>query len=123
MVNGLRVTASSHSQIVVEPGHAIDCAGNEIYLASVSLAVNATAKPQYVVLRYVETLTNPVAGFLAPDDGASDSTVFTRVREGARLDVVDIDPLHVHDRLPASEFEVIYENLTPQAAGNFAVSR
>jgi hypothetical protein len=95
VVSGLKVKATSPSQIVIEPGCAIDCAGNEIYVCSpVMLAISATVKPQYIALRYVETLTCPVAALNI--DAAATQSEYSRIREGARLDVINVDPSSVH---------------------------
>lgn len=91
--SGLKVALASPTEIIVEPGVAIDCAGNEIHVpAPVRLAIPTDRDGTFVRLRYQEIETAPVA---QPCDAASTTPTeptFTRIREGFLIDIVDVDP-------------------------------
>ncbi|HEV7684273.1 MAG TPA: hypothetical protein VGO68_19325 [Pyrinomonadaceae bacterium] len=62
IVSGLKVSVDA-GQIVVEPGIALDCEGNEILIAAlqtVAPPVAAECQANYVNLRYAEENTDPV---------------------------------------------------------------
>jgi hypothetical protein len=64
VVSGLGVSLSGKDTLVVQPGLAIDCAGNEIVLSEKSeLCVKGMAGKQYLVLRYAEIHIVPTPSF------------------------------------------------------------
>ncbi|NJD54989.1 MAG: hypothetical protein FIA94_01135 [Nitrospirae bacterium] len=97
VVSGLAVSMASSSEIVVEPGFAIDCLGNEIHVCKQSrLKVPSAPELQFVVVEYSETRISPVPVFLSAEDPAGEALAFTRILEGFRIDIVDIDPTTDH---------------------------
>ena len=96
VVSGLTVTVDNSSEIVIEPGIAIDCAGNEIHVcAQLRLKILQNLAVYFVVLQYAETGSSPtpnVSG--AHTDG--EELVFARIREGFHVDIVDRDPTSGH---------------------------
>jgi len=96
VVHGLDVNAASTQQLIVAPGLAIDCAGNEIYVPTpITLTPKTTSGAQFVVLRYAESLTTPVPMPLS-DSLEGDAKTHSRVREGFRLEIVEADPMIAH---------------------------
>lgn len=86
---GLRVSIDRSSatgpSVVVAPGVAIDCAGNEIVLASGAVLTLAGLDGyRYVTVQYDETDLDPV-----PVGGG---TAFSRIREGARVELATTNP-------------------------------
>lgn len=75
IVSGLKVTAHS-GQLIVEPGLALDCEGNELLIPSARPAVVGSTtdgfRVAYVCVRYVEEETDFVPGL--PDEPATTST-------------------------------------------------
>lgn len=87
IVSGLKVSVQS-GQIIVEPGLALDCEGNELVVSSVQTAVIAPTtdgrQSAYVCVSYVEELTDyiplanePVAA--STENGSVPSTITERV--------------------------------------------
>ncbi|HEV7669576.1 MAG TPA: hypothetical protein VGS22_13715 [Thermoanaerobaculia bacterium] len=101
-------------KVVVQPGHALDCCGNEIVLSCPqTLDVNAMARdlkarlqggvdcgdpcdpPQLgaprrsyaLFVRYAETQTDPVSAFLTDEPCVSTGCQPTRLREGLRFEL------------------------------------
>jgi len=63
-VSGLKVTIENDSKVVVAPGVAIDCAGNEIHVSAQSrLRIPKKSKVCFVVLQYAETEASPYQCF------------------------------------------------------------
>ena len=64
IVSGLKVTVSA-GQIVVEPGLALDCAGNELVVSErqsiLFSAIKVDCRTAYVSLRYAEESVGPVS--------------------------------------------------------------
>jgi hypothetical protein len=72
IVSGLKVTVSS-GQIVVEPGLALDCEGNELVIGtqqSIALPPTSDCRAAFVNLRFVEE-----GGDLVPTGGEEPSTI------------------------------------------------
>ena len=85
VVSGLHVSVSGGGTVVVGPGIAIDCFGNEIVLAaSTELAIVSPVDRIYVAVRYVEELTGEVPTL----DGVQSS----RVRESAVVELAETNP-------------------------------
>jgi hypothetical protein len=78
IVSGLEVSVQS-GQIIVEPGLALDCEGNELVLSSSRRVVVASTadglRPAYVCIRYVEEETDYVPAL--PDELTATSTTLT----------------------------------------------
>ena len=95
VVDGFDVRSRAGT-IVVTPGLAFDPSGDEIILPDEStLTVPAGSKgcpSLYVIARYAEVLTDPVAHLA----GTSDGTEFSRVIEGAALELRDAVPRSPH---------------------------
>lgn len=97
VVCGLRVRMANSSEIVVEPGVAIDCAGNEIHVcAPCELKIEDNLGARFVALEYFETEVSPVPGTSGSAAPAAEDTTFSRIREGFRIDLVDVDPTSGH---------------------------
>lgn len=96
VVHGLQVSAASGTQLVVTPGVAIDCAGNEIHVMTpITLTPKTISATQFIALRYSESLTAPIPT-MASGSLDGDTTMYSRVREGFRLEVVATDPNGAH---------------------------
>src|SRR5260370_5017802 len=97
VVSGLRVTMANSSEIVVEPGVAIDCFGNEIHLcAQLRLKIPKNSAVHFVVLQYAETETSPVPNALGSAPAIAGEPTFTRIREGFLIDIANVDPTSDH---------------------------
>ncbi len=97
VVSGLKVTIGNSSEIVVEPGVAIDCAGNEIYVCTqLRLKIPMNLDVHFVVLQYTETKISPIPTALDSAVTIVEEQTFTRIREGFLIDIVDVDPLSGH---------------------------
>lgn len=91
IASGLDVSLdASNGAVTVEPGLAIDCAGNEIVLAECTrLSLVGLAGKQFVVIRFLEQAA-------APSLAAGEATEFTRIQEGASLAIVEGHPAAGH---------------------------
>jgi hypothetical protein len=81
IVSGLRVTSRS-GQIVVAPGLALDCQGNEIVVevvTSLSPETSENSRTAYVNIRYAEDWVDPVL-----TDGGAQAT---RIRESVEIKI------------------------------------
>lgn len=91
IVDGLGISIEQGKTVVVSPGLAIDCAGNEIVVeAEERLPITASAHRLYVVIRYQEIPVDPeprIAGKL--DESA---TEFSRILESACIELASEDP-------------------------------
>jgi hypothetical protein len=97
VVCGLKVTAANSSEITVEPGLAIDCAGNEIQVLSQSrLKIPMNLDVCFVVLQYVETQSSPIPNALGAATSTAEELTFMRIKEGFRIDITDVDPTSGH---------------------------
>jgi hypothetical protein len=97
VVSGLKVTMANSSEIVVEPGVAIDCAGNEIHVsAQLRLKIPKNSDVHFVVLQYAETETSPGPNALGSAATIAEELRFTRIREGFLIDIADVDPTSGH---------------------------
>jgi hypothetical protein len=95
IVSGLDVYTEDETTVVVSPGFALDCAGNELVLAvpeNISLA-GVTGK-HYLTIRYVET---PVGEQPSSQTG----TEFSRIREGVCVELAGINPAENHRGMSA----------------------
>lgn len=97
VVNGLNVSIVTSSEILVDPGVAIDCAGNEIYVCS-PLRVNIPTNSDvcFVVLQYAESETSPIPISIIPAPASSEELIFTRIKDGYLIDIAAVDPTTGH---------------------------
>lgn len=92
VVAGLSVSVQGGA-VVVAPGLAIDCAGNELVVESeTTVALSNSAQKWYVALRYVEV---PVGGVPSVSEGRQSSAI----REGAEVQVLGTSPSSGHRRM------------------------
>ena len=97
VVSGLTVTTESSTEVVVEPGFAIDCVGNEIHVCTeVRLPVARVADTQFVVIRYAETKTSPIPVASIKTALANGELAYSRIREGFLIEVAGTDPTSNH---------------------------
>jgi hypothetical protein len=97
VVSGLTVSAESSTEVVVEPGLAIDCVGNEIHVCTqVRLPVARVADTQFVVVRYSETKTSPIPLASVDTTPAIGELAYSRIREGFLIEVTGTDPTSNH---------------------------
>jgi hypothetical protein len=90
IVSGLAVRVVDGTTLVVAPGLALDCAGNELVLAApecITLA-NLTGK-HWLTICYAET---PVGQL----PGTEESTEFSHIHEGARVELSCTNPAMNH---------------------------
>lgn len=93
IVAGLGVTVDQGTTVVVSPGLALDCAGNELLLAEPErLALAGLAGRHYVTICYDEI---PVEPQPSPQGEAG----FSRVREAVRLELTRANPALGHSRM------------------------
>jgi len=89
VVAGLKLSLKPGPTVVVEPGLAIDCAGNEIVLeAPQTLDIAALSGRHFIVIRYVEL---PVGGQPGPD-----GKEYSIVREAACVELSSTNPIANH---------------------------
>jgi hypothetical protein len=90
IVSGLDVGLDGASTVVVSPGLALDCAGNELVLAApLTLSLAALGGRHYVALHYQEI---PVAPLPSPQGEPQ----FARVREAVRVELAGDNPAAGH---------------------------
>jgi hypothetical protein len=92
VVSGLSVGIEKSSAIVVSPGVALDCVGNEIHVCDqVRLQLPHDSAVLFVLLASAETETAPI-----PAPATTDELIYTRIRDGYLLNVTDLDPMVGH---------------------------
>jgi hypothetical protein len=97
VVSGLTVAMANSSEIVVEPGVAIDCAGNEIYVHShLRFRIPKKSDTHFIVLQYTETVISPIPNVLGAASTEAGELTCARIREGFHIDIVDHDPTPDH---------------------------
>lgn len=96
VVRGLTVRTASSSEIIIEPGIAIDCAGNDIHVCTrLRYKIPKKLRMHFVVLEYAETAISPVP-IVSEAPGVAEEVFFARIQEGFRVDIVDSDPTSGH---------------------------
>jgi hypothetical protein len=96
VVTGLDL-AIEGKEIVVTPGMALDCAGNEVVVPkrdTLRLPLGRTAV--YLLLCWAETPGAPVPGLAEPADTSSMGGVSSRIAEGGVLTWAAADPGRAH---------------------------
>jgi hypothetical protein len=97
VVFGLTVTLTRSSEIIINPGLAIDCIGNEIQLGSpVTLPLPNSPDRQFVILQYAETLTSPIPTVKETPHEPVDEFGFSRIRESFQIKIIETDPTSDH---------------------------
>jgi hypothetical protein len=90
VVAGLMVELAEGDTLVIHPGLAIDCAGNELVLeAEARLPIGVDCERQYAVLRYVEIGADEIPN-------SSGQPQFSRTEEGARAELQTSNPSAAH---------------------------
>lgn len=90
VVAGLRVSIEQGETVVVQPGFAIDCVGNELIVESEArLSLAGLSGRQYVVVSYVEIDEAPVVS-------ATGLPAFSRVRESSHIEISHLNPAVGH---------------------------
>ena len=94
IVSGLEVSVSQ-GQVVVAPGVAIDCRGQDLVVPVMQkLPLAGPRGKRYVTLRLHEEPIEPV-----PIPGENEASVaYAATRESARVELVTVDPLAGHGR-------------------------
>jgi hypothetical protein len=106
IVSGLKVSVQA-GQIIVEPGLALDCEGNELVVLSAETVVVATATDAlgaaYVCVRYVETETDevPVVPLEPVTTSAENGTEASTITEGVAIEVTPDNCNRSHRHLRA----------------------
>jgi hypothetical protein len=99
IVSGLDVSIKA-GKVHVEPGVAIDCAGNEIYQHNcVDIAVLKGASECYVVVEYCEIETTPIPIIGSTGDVGQTVVVNTRIQEGCKVYLVRANPNLKHAKI------------------------
>lgn len=97
VVEGLGVSIDG-PKVFVEPGMAIDCAGNEIFLGTrAELVTPRKTRELYVVVEYCEAERNPLPISCGPECSDSAKVVNTRIQEECRVCLLDSNPNANHD--------------------------
>ena len=90
VVAGLGVSVEQGEIAVVQPGFAIDCAGNELIVeAPARLSLAGLSGRQHVVISYGEIEEAPVAS-------STGSQEFSRVRESSIIEISHLNPAAGH---------------------------
>lgn len=96
IIGGLQVSVGP-SEIVVAPGLALDCLGNEIEVDRPSHWPLPTAgKACYLTIAFAERAVDPVAVPLDPASGEDEAIAYSRVEEGCVLAYAPEDPSRAH---------------------------
>jgi hypothetical protein len=100
IVGGLGVSLQQ-GQIVVAPGLAIDCVGEEIEVAQpTSVALPAGGKVSHLTLAYAERAVDPQPALFDPPAAVEMSIQYRRIEEGRVLTLEAADPSRRHARNP-----------------------
>lgn len=93
VVSGLGVSVDQGTAVVVSPGLALDCAGNELVLSQPErIPLSGVNGRHYVTIEYLEIPVTPVPSL----QGESD---FSRVRETVRVGLTCTNPAAGHRRM------------------------
>jgi hypothetical protein len=87
-------------KLIVDPGMAIDCAGNELLLDSrVEFDTPNDAKEFFVVIEYFDKAIRPVPVVLGAESPDSEGQEYSRIQEGCRIGFMNVDPVSDHNAL------------------------
>jgi hypothetical protein len=93
IVSGLGVTVDQGATLVVSPGLALDCAGNELLLSSAErVSLSGLSGRHYVTIEYLEIPVGPVPS----PQGVPE---FSRMREAVTLKLESANPGLGHSRM------------------------
>jgi hypothetical protein len=93
IVSGLGVTVDQGATVVVSPGLAVDCCGNELVLpAAERISLSGLSGRHYVTLEYVEIQVGQLPSL-------QDEPEFSRVREAVSLKLASVNPGLGHSRM------------------------
>ncbi len=86
IVSGLGITIDQETTLVVSPGLALDCAGNELVLAVPErISLSGLSGRHYVTIEYVEVQVGELPSLKVEPE-------FSRVREAVRLQLAGVNP-------------------------------
>jgi len=92
VVSGLSVSVADNTTITVQPGVAIDCAGNELVVHEcIHLSLNGPLDKYFVCIRYTESPAQPMPN-------TAGMTVFARIQEGVVAELRSVNPALGHHR-------------------------
>jgi hypothetical protein len=92
IVSGLGVSVADDSTLTVDPGLAVDCAGNELAVGECThVALGGTSGKSFLCIRYTERLVQPVPG-------TTQTSGFSRIQECVTVELLAIDPALDHDQ-------------------------
>jgi hypothetical protein len=98
IVGGLQVSVDQ-GEIVVAPGLAIDCLGNEIEIERrTCVPLPAAGKASHLTLAYVERAVDPQPALFDPPAADEVSIEYRRIEEGGVLALEPADPARGHPR-------------------------
>ena len=97
VVRGFEVSLRG-DKIVVTPGVAVDCAGNEIILeAREMLELPPDQRQFYLAVAYTETLAYPVPTLITGVASPEERVEYGLVQEGCCVEIMGQDPAAEHD--------------------------
>ena len=86
VVDGLSVTVDQGTTVVVSPGLALDCAGNELVLPEPErIPLSGLAGRHYVTVQYLEVAVGQKPSLQGEPE-------FSRVREAVRVELASVNP-------------------------------
>ena len=95
IVSGLSVWIENGATVVVSPGLALDCAGNELVLATPErIALTSLTGKHFITIRYQETPG-------APQPSTHGEAEFARIREGTSVELTSTNPAEDHRKMGA----------------------
>ncbi|MES2624451.1 MAG: hypothetical protein V4628_04175 [Pseudomonadota bacterium] len=90
IVSGLNIYIEDGNTVVVSPGFALDCAGNELVLATPEkLSLSCLTGKHYLTIRYLEI---PIA----ETPSLQEEIEFSRTREAVCIELADTNPAADH---------------------------
>jgi hypothetical protein len=90
-------------KIIVSPGVAVDCAGNEVILETQEVLELPPAQRQfYVTAVYTETLVNPVPTLIPGGISPEEQLQYSLVQEGCLIEISGEDPAKEHEGIGPS---------------------
>lgn len=99
IVSGFEVRIRKE-KIIVSPGVAVDCQGNEIVLESrVVLELPPAQRQFYVTAVYTETLVNPIPTLTPGSPSPEEQLQYSMVQEGCQIEITSEEPAAKHERI------------------------